>query len=99
NRHRESDDPGSRAVAREPGSESGSWSRSLSGGGDQLGDDAVLLVEVLLVGHGPTTEVLVDGQQRRGCRERVAGVVRTLDVDLDALVEGTEALLGVVGLA
>ena len=64
-----------------------------------LGDDAGLLVEELRVRLGPAAEVLVDGQQLRRGRERVARVVGALDVDLDAVVERAEALLGVVGLA
>ena len=64
-----------------------------------LRDEAVVLVEELGVRLRPAAEVVVDRQQllRRG-RERVARVVGALDLDLDAVVQRAEALLGVVGL-
>ncbi len=64
-----------------------------------LRDETVVLVEELRVRLRPAAEVVVDRQQLLGRRrERVARVVGALDVDLDAVVERAEALLGVVGL-
>src|SRR5690242_4474172 len=64
-----------------------------------LRDDPVVLVEELGVRLRPAAEVAVDGQQLLGRRrERVRRVVGALDLDLDAVVQRAEALLGVVGL-
>src|SRR6185503_9146767 len=72
----------------------------LPGGSDDLDDDALLLVEELLRQRRPALEVLVDGEQLLGLRERVVRVPGALDAGgLDAVDDRPEALQRELALA